>query len=127
MVESAIIPENTVIEGNGDGPVVQLRDSKSRIFLVAVTINEVVEQESFELSLFGSADGTTWGAKPLLKFPQQFYRGETPMLLDLTNQPDVKYLRAHWEVNRWGRGPDRARFVVSATVKEVPREMLTAK
>jgi hypothetical protein len=49
------------------------------------------------------------------------------MLLDLTNQPDVKYLRAHWEVNRWGRGPDRARFVVSATVKEVPREMLTAK
>jgi hypothetical protein len=127
MLEAALIPEKTTIDAKGDGPVVELRDSKSRIFLVVLVIAEIVEQESFELAIFGSADGVAWGPKPLLRFPQKFYREETPMLLDLTDQPDVKYIRAHWEVNRWGRGSQNPHFTVTARVKEVPREMLTTK
>ena len=33
-------------------------------------------------------------------------------------------LRAHWEVNRWGRGPEKPMFEVQVQLKEVPAEML---
>jgi hypothetical protein len=46
------------------------------------------------------------------------------MLLDLSQQPDVKFLRAHWEVNRWGRGPEKPMFEFQVQAKEVPAEML---
>jgi hypothetical protein len=26
------------------------------------------------------------------------------MLVDLSRSPDVRYLRAQWKMNRWGRG-----------------------
>ncbi|HEU5403718.1 MAG TPA: hypothetical protein VFU86_20350, partial [Terriglobales bacterium] len=61
---------------------------------------------------------------PLLNFPQKFYPGETPILLDLSQRPDVKFVRAHWEVNRWGRGPEEPRFVIEVRIREVPAEML---
>jgi hypothetical protein len=44
----------------------------------------------------------TWGTHPILKLPQQFYRGETRAVLELSFWPDVKFIRAHWELNRWG-------------------------
>src|SRR5215470_14300527 len=50
----------------------------------------------------GWAGGTTWAPKPIVAFPQKFYREEAPLLLDLTATPDVKFIRAHWEVARWG-------------------------
>jgi hypothetical protein len=74
--------------------------------------------------VFVSADGTTWEAKPVLSFQQQFYRGETPMLLELVAQPNVKFVRAHWEVNRWGRGPEQPMFVFQVGFKEVPADVL---
>ncbi|HVH70173.1 MAG TPA: hypothetical protein VNB49_03565, partial [Candidatus Dormibacteraeota bacterium] len=69
---------------------------------------------------YGSADGTTWTAKPLLKLPQQFYRGHTKMVLDLSLRPEVKFIRANWELNRWGRGAPQPMFVASLELLEVP-------
>jgi hypothetical protein len=65
-----------------------------------------------------------WGTKPLVSFPQKFYRGDHPLLLDLTQQPEVKFLRAHWEVNRWGRGTVTPMFEFRVAVKEVPSDVL---
>jgi len=76
------------------------------------------------VSVYGSADGATWGAKPIAGFPQKFYRGEQPLLLDLSGLPDTKFVRTHWEVNRWGRGSDPAMFEFQLTLKEVPAEVL---
>jgi len=124
MVNTFLVPENTVITDKGDGPTTDVSGAGNRVFLLTLKITNIVEQESLDLSIFGSADGTNWGQKALVSFPQKFYRGETPMLLDLTQQADVKFLRAHWEVNRWGRGPEKPMFEFQVQVKEVPAEML---
>jgi hypothetical protein len=124
MLDTFLVPQKSVLSEKGDGPPTDIGGAANRVFLVTLKITQIVEQESLDVSVFGSADGNTWGQKSLASFPQKFYRGETPILLDLTQQPDVKMLRAHWEVNRWGRGPEKPMFELQVQLKEVPAEML---
>lgn len=124
MLEAAFIPEKTVITEKGESPALDVAGTANRVFLITLKITEIVEQESFDLMIFGSADGETWTPKPILTFPQQFYVSQTPVLLDLSAQVEIRFLRARWEVNRWGRGPEKPRFEVQAILKEVPAEML---
>jgi hypothetical protein len=124
MFESAFVPEKTMITEKGDSPAIEISPVAGGIFLITLNISGIVEQESFDLMIFGSADGQIWTLKPILSFPQQFYVSQTPMLLDLTTRPEIKFLRAHWEVNRWGRGTEKPTFEVQISLKEVPAEML---
>ncbi|HWY06048.1 MAG TPA: hypothetical protein VNY24_04265, partial [Candidatus Acidoferrales bacterium] len=98
--------------------------AEGRIFLLTLDITNIIEQESLDVSVFGSADGATWDAKPVAAFPQKFYREEVPLLLNLTARPEVKFVRAHWEVARWGRGTLTPMFEFSVTLREVPQEIL---
>ena len=98
--------------------------AQNRVFLLTLNIVEVIEQESLDVSVFGSADGSAWGEKPLEAFPQKFYRGQHPLLLNLGQHAEIKYLRAHWEVNRWGRGAETPKFEFSLALREVPADML---
>ena len=127
MLDTALIPDKTIITAKGDGEAVDITGATRRTLLLTMNITDVVEQESLEVSIFTSADAQAWSAKPVLTFPQKFYREQTPMLLDLTAQPEAKFLRAHWEVNRWGRGTDTIRFEVGLKVREVPAAMLSQK
>ena len=124
MFEASLVPENTVITGQGDGPVVEITGLDNRVVLLVLRIANIVEQEALDVSVWGSADGNNWGDKPLATFPQKFYRGEHPVLLDLTSRAAIKYLRAKWQAVRWGRGPETPMFEVSVTAREVPAEML---
>jgi hypothetical protein len=36
----------------------------------------------------------------------------------------VKYVRAHWEVARWGRGTETPMFEFGLRLKEIPAEIL---
>ena len=38
--------------------------------------------------------------------------------------PDVKFVRAHWEVARWGRGAETPMFEFDVRLKEVPADVL---
>jgi hypothetical protein len=67
-------------------------------------ITRIVEQESLELSLWGSEDRDRW--QFLAAFPQKFYCGTYSMLLDLTRYPGLRYLRAQWKMSRWTRHAD---------------------
>src|SRR5882757_5980835 len=127
MLETILIPDKSTITAKGDGPAVEIGGSANRVFLLTLNITVVVEQESIEVAIFGSADGQTWSAKPILSFPQKFYCGQTPLLLDLAGQPDLKFIRAHWEVNRWGRGTDTVLFETGLTLREVPAEILASQ
>ena len=100
MLETHLLAENTVITAKGDGPAVDVSAAAHRVFLLTLDITEIIEQESLDVRVFGSADGATWSDKPLAEFPQEFYRGRHPLLLDLTARPEIKFLRAHYEVNR---------------------------
>jgi hypothetical protein len=124
MVEADLVPEKTTVTARGDGAALDISAAQSRVFLLTLNIGNVIEQESLDVSIFGSADGTTWDAKALGAFPQKFYRGQHPLLLDLKQQPEVKFLRAHWEVSRWGRGVETPMFEFAVAVKEVPASVL---
>src|SRR5882762_3573846 len=110
MVEAFLVPERTVVNAKGDGPAIDVSRAEGRIFLLTLAITNIVEQESLDVSIHGSADGATWDAKPVAVFPQKFYREEIPLLLNLTARPEIKFVRAHWEVNRWGRGSETPMF-----------------
>ena len=70
----------------------------------------IIEQESFDLAVYGSTDGNEWGPKPLAAFPQKFYCGTYSILLDLSDAPDVRFLRVQWKMSRWGRGEPKPLF-----------------
>ena len=124
MFEAFLIPEKTVVREKGDGPAVDVSSAAGKILLLTLNITDVIEQQSLDVSVWGSPDGADWGQKPLLSFPQKFYRGQHPLLLDLSKHPGVKFLRAHWEVNRWGHHAVGPRFELQLGVKEVPQEVL---
>ena len=124
MIDTDLVAAKTVVSAKGDGPTVDVSGAASRVFLVALDITQIIEQESLDISIHGSSDGTTWGAKAVAAFPQKFYRGEFPLLLDLTAHPDLKFVRAHWEVGRWGRGGETPMFEFGVRLKEVPADIL---
>ncbi|HZU21714.1 MAG TPA: hypothetical protein VE998_02715 [Terriglobales bacterium] len=125
MFEASLVPEKTVINGKGESAGIELSGIGTRILLLVLHITDIVEQESLDVSIWGSADGSAWGDKPLATFPQKFYRSEHPLLLDLSARPEVKFLRARWEANRWGRGSETPMFQFSLSAREVPAEMLS--
>ncbi len=123
MSDAYLIQPNTVITAKGDGSAVEVPGG-NRVFLLTLSITKIVEQQSLDLSVWGSADGTTWEAKPLVAFPQKFYAGQHPLLLDLSQRAEVKFVRAHWEVNRWGRGSETPMFEAGLLMRPVPAEIL---
>ena len=124
MADTVLVADKTVVSSKGDGPAVDLGGATNRVFLLTLDISDIIEQESLELSIFGSADGAAWDAKPLVTYPQEFYRGQYPLLLDLTAHPEVKFVRAHWDVARWGRGVETPRFEFGLSMKAIPPEVL---
>jgi hypothetical protein len=124
MIEAFLVPENTVVNTKGDGPALDLGAADNRVFLLTLGITNIIEQESLDVSIFGSADGASWDAKPIAAFPQKFYREEVPLLLNLTRHPEVRFIRAHWDVARWGRGSETPMFEFCVTLREVPQEIL---
>ena len=124
MIDSFLVPDGTVVTAKGDGPVLDVSGAGNRVFLLTLRITNIVEQEALDVSVYASSDGATWETKPIATFPQKFYRGQHPLLLDLNQHPEVKFLRAHWEVNRWGRGSEMPMFQFSVRIKEVPAEIL---
>ena len=124
IAEINLVPAGTTATAKGDGAAVEVADSHTRVFLVTLAITKIIEQESLDISIYGSADGTTWSAKSIAAFPQKFYAGDSPLLLDLREHPDVKFVRAHWEMARWGRGTETPMFEFGVSMKEVPGDIL---
>jgi hypothetical protein len=119
-MEFDLIPNDTLVKESGFGAAVDIRASQTRTFFCVMNITDQIEQESVDVSIWGSADGENWGTHPLLKLPQQFYRGETRAVLDLTLVPEINFIRAGWELNRWGRVAPLPMFVLGLHLKEIP-------
>jgi len=115
-----LIPHDTRLEASADGASFNISESATRTFLCRLAVTDQIEQESLDVSIWGSADGETWPKRPLLKLPQQFYRGTTKLVLDLSLRPEVKFIRARWDLNRWGRVAPTPMFVAGMDLVEVP-------
>src|SRR6204780_5104178 len=119
-VEFVLIPPGTRLTANGEGRPFDISSSQTRTFICSMEITDQMEQESVDISVWGSADGQEFGKMPLLKMPQRFYRGETRQVLDLSLKPEIKFLRAKWDLTRWGRGAPHAVFVLGFNLTEIP-------
>jgi hypothetical protein len=117
MLPSFLVPES-VVRQNGTGPEVDLGPNCGKQLLLTLGITRIIEQESLDIEVWGSADGTNWGDKPLLKFPQKFYCGTYSMLLTLPGRPEIRFLRINYKLNRWGRGESTPLFGFYMFVEE---------
>jgi hypothetical protein len=124
MIDAFLVPDNTVITAKGDSAPLDVGGASNPALLATLTITKIVEQESIEVSFFTSADGTTWETKPVASLPQKFYIGVYPLLVDLSQANGAKFVRAHWELGRWGRGPVTPSFEIGLRVREIPSELL---
>ncbi|MGA2273653.1 MAG: hypothetical protein ABSH00_08860 [Bryobacteraceae bacterium] len=111
MLQEFLLPETTVREA-GAGSEIDLGGQMGGTLVLTLGITRIMEQQSIDISIWGSADGTDWGAKPVASFPQKFYCGTYQIALDLTDRPQVRYLRAKWQVNRWGKGDSKPLFTI---------------
>ena len=104
MVPAFLFPEGIARE-DGHGSETPLDDARGRPLVLTLGITRVLEQESLDVSIWGSADGQAW--QPLASFPQKCYCGIYSLLLDLSRRREIRYLRAHWRMGRWGGGDSK--------------------
>jgi hypothetical protein len=115
-----LIAPATRVTANGHGESFDVRSSHTRTFLCTMDVSDQIEQESVDVSIWGSADGQEFGKQPILKIPQRFYRGETRQVLDLTIRPEVTFIRASWDLVRWGRVAPHPMFAIGLRLDEIP-------
>lgn len=125
MLPAFLVPELEIRE-NGNGPALDLGSAAGGLLTVTLGIHRIIEQESLDLSINGSEDGVQWMSKPLLAFPQKFYCGVYSRILDLSSFPNVKFLRAEWKVNRWGRGEQKPLFGIYVFAEPLKAGVLKA-
>jgi hypothetical protein len=120
-----LLPETTVRDA-GSGPAIDLREERGGRLFLTLGITRVVEKEDIEIGFWGSADGADWGRAPLASYPQKSYCGIYQLELDLTRRPDVKYLCARWEVNRWNRAAGKPLFTLYVLVQTGDQQLVFA-
>ena len=98
MLPTLLLPE-TVTRQDGASTELALEDS-GRPVQLTLGITRILEQESLEVSIWGSADQEEW--RQIAAFPHKSYCGLYPMTLDLTQHKDVRFISAHWKMGRWG-------------------------
>ena len=126
MLPNFLIPETT-IQAAGTSPELSVDSVQGGLLLLTLGITRIIEQESLDVSVWGSADGAEWGAKPLISFSQKFYCGTYQLLLDMSQHPDIKHLRAKYQVSRWGRGDPKPLFGVYLFVQDATKQAAIAK
>jgi hypothetical protein len=124
MLDSFLVPANTIVTAKGDSEALDISGAANRVFLLTLAIQHMIEQEGIDVLVYTSADGTTWDAKAIAGLEQKFYVGEYPLLIDLSEKPEAKFVRVHWEVYRWGRGGTGPQFEIGVRWREVSQEAL---
>jgi len=121
MVPQFLLPE-TLVRGAGQSPDIDLGEPQDGTMVLTLGITRIIEQESIDISIWGSADGAEWGTKPLASFPQKFYCGTYQILLDLSER-SVRFLRIKWHANRWGKGDPKPLFAVYLFAQAIECEL----
>jgi len=123
MFQGFLLPE-TVVQEDGAGPELSIDPALGRPLRLTLGITRILEQQSLELSIWGSPDQANWGSLPLLAFPQKFYCGVYQMLLDLSAQPEIRHLQARWKVARWGHSTHKPLFGLYVFAEETDARAL---
>ena len=123
MLPEFLLTETTVREA-GTGAAVALGEQRGGTLVLTLGITRIIEQESIDLSIWGSTDGVDWGTKPLSTFPQKFYCGTYQIVADLSGHFDIRFLRVKWAVNRWGKGDSQPLFTIYLFAQALQADLL---
>jgi len=94
---------NRLVQSDGFGPAIELGSLSGRLMVLHLEIDHVVQHKALCVSVWGSTDGTEWGDVPLLSLPPKHYCGNYLVALDLSEHPEVRYLRVGWKTTSWER------------------------
>ena len=61
-----------LVQLDGVSPSLEVRRASGKLLVVTLGITRVLEQQSLEVSIWGSRDGENWDEKPLVAFPPRF-------------------------------------------------------
>ncbi len=118
-----LLPES-VARHNGIGAEIALEAARGKLLLLTLEISRIVEQESVEMSIWGSTNGSAW--KVLTVFPRKSYCGTYSQALDLAAHAEVEYLRAEWKLSRWGGAESSPLFEFSLAAEELKLQAMGA-
>jgi hypothetical protein len=93
------VPEMIARE-DGASNEIALGTSSGKPLLLTLGITRILEQDSLDVSVWGSADKQSW--RQIAAYPQKFYCGTYLLMVDLTRERQVRYLRVQWRMGRWG-------------------------
>lgn len=109
MLQSFLLPES-IARADGMGPEMDLGSKRGELLVLTLGITRIIQQESLEVSIWGSSDGENWGSRPLASFPPKFYCGLYSILLNLVSRPDVRFVQVKWKMSRWCKGETTPMF-----------------
>jgi len=101
--------EETVVREAGESLVFDCGENADDNFLLTLGITHATEQESIEVTIFDSKDGLRWRPVPLVRFSPKYYCGNYQLSVQ---SPHERWLKASWQVERWGSAGARPYFSV---------------
>jgi hypothetical protein len=112
-MQELFVPE-IIAREDGASDEIALGKTSGKPLLLTLGITQILEQESLDVSIWGSADGEQW--RQVAAYPQKFYCGTYFLLVDLARQTHIRYLRVQWRMGRWGEADPKpvAGFYVAA-------------
>ena len=102
MLPNFLLPES-IARADGMGPEIDLGSKRGKLLVLTLGITRILEQESLEVSVWGSTDGENWGSRPLATYPPKFYCGIYSILLNLVSRQEVRFVRVQWKMSKWSR------------------------
>jgi hypothetical protein len=93
------VPE-IIAREDGTTDHIALGEKSGKRLLLTLGITRFLEQESLDVSIWGSADGEQW--RQIAAYPKKFYCGSYLLLVDLARETHIRYLRVQWRMGRWG-------------------------
>jgi hypothetical protein len=99
MLPEDLLPVTTIREG-GFGPIITVRGGSERTSVLTLGITRITEREALRVSIWGSANQSDWA--PVASFTNIYYCGEYELEFDLSDQPQIRYVRVQWEVDHGG-------------------------
>jgi len=110
MLPNFLLPPESIARADGMGPEIKLGSQCGKLLVLTLGIDRIIEQESLEVSVWGSPDGKSWGVRPLSMFPPKFYCGIYSTLLNLASRRDIEVVRVQWKMSRWTKSDGMPMF-----------------
>lgn len=125
MGTMTIVPEE-LFRGNGYSPAVSLGELQGKSIQLTLSITRMMEEQTLEVLIWGSTDGSQWVDRPIVTLPHRHYCGDYTYTVDLSRHPYLTHLRAEWRLRSWGHNTAYRLVSFSLRAAEQPEMAMAA-